>query len=79
MSSSSLPISTNRRARSRSAGMPKGGELTTVFDLNAAEPLVIYKDGEAQPVALEKALGYQLEIEYFLKCVAEILLTDVGS
>jgi predicted dehydrogenase len=42
---------------------------TMVFDINAAEPLMLYQDGQATPVALEKALGYQLEIDYFLKCV----------
>ena len=43
---------------------------TMVFDMNATNPLVVYEGGEARPVALEKALGYQLEIEYFLRCVA---------
>lgn len=43
---------------------------TMVFDLNAADPLVVYQDGQATPISIEKVMGYSIEIEYFMKCVA---------
>ncbi len=44
---------------------------TAVFDLAAPQPLVLYEAGN-QPAAvpIEPALGYELEIDYFLKCIA---------
>lgn len=44
---------------------------TAAYDLFAPDPLVLYKDGKAEPVAIEKKQGYELEINYLLQCIAE--------
>ena len=43
---------------------------TAVFDLlNSATPLVLYHEGKKQPIDLEKSMGYDKEIDYFLDCI----------
>jgi predicted dehydrogenase len=45
---------------------------TAVYDLNAAQPMMLYQDGKpAEAVKLEPVMGYRLEIEYFVRCIAE--------
>lgn len=43
---------------------------TAVYDLNAAEPMVVYQNGKPEAVKLDAVMGYRLEIEYFLACIA---------
>jgi predicted dehydrogenase len=45
-------------------------DATAVFDLLAPDHLVVYRNGEKQAVELDKRLGYELEIAYFLDCIA---------
>lgn len=43
---------------------------TAVYDLQAAHPLMLYQKGHPpQAVPLENVMGYDLEIDYFLKCI----------
>jgi predicted dehydrogenase len=42
---------------------------TVVFDLNAPQPLVVYRNGQAEPMMVEATMGYLHEIQYFLECV----------
>jgi len=42
---------------------------TAVFDLNAAQPLVVYRNGQAEPMMLDATMGYLHETQYFLECV----------
>jgi predicted dehydrogenase len=42
---------------------------TAVFDLSAAQPLVLYRNGQAEPMPLDATMGYLHEIQYFLECV----------
>ena len=43
---------------------------TAVYDLlNSASPLVLYHEGRKQTIELEKAMGYDKEIDYFLDCI----------
>lgn len=44
---------------------------TAVFDASSTPPLLLSQGGKTEPVAIGEANGYQEEIEYFLKCVAE--------
>jgi predicted dehydrogenase len=44
---------------------------TAVFDASSTPPLLLSQAGKTEPVAIGEAKGYQEEIEYFLKCVAE--------
>lgn len=45
---------------------------TAVYDMAAASPLTIYEYGkEPRAVELDKVMGYDLEIDYFLSCVKE--------
>jgi predicted dehydrogenase len=44
---------------------------TMVFDLAATDPLVLYQNGQATPIKIEKVMGYQFEIEYFVHCVKQ--------
>src|SRR5256885_6925995 len=43
---------------------------TAVYDLNAPQPLVLYQDGRVDGVPIDPVMGYRLEIEYFLACIA---------
>jgi predicted dehydrogenase len=43
---------------------------TAAYDLSAAEPLMLYRDGKAEVVAIDKRQGYELEINYLLDCIA---------
>ncbi|MDB5323789.1 MAG: putative oxidoreductase [Phycisphaerales bacterium] len=43
---------------------------TAVFDLLSPTPLVLYRDGQKETIPLGTALGYELEIAYFLDCIA---------
>jgi predicted dehydrogenase len=46
-------------------------KATAVYDLLAGdEPLLLYRDGKKEAVTLEKCMGYDKEIEYFLDCIA---------
>jgi predicted dehydrogenase len=46
-------------------------QATAVFDLlNSATPLVLYEGGDKRTIELEKCMGYDKEIEYFLDCIA---------
>ena len=45
-------------------------DATAVFDLLAPTPLVVYTGWQKMVVELEKAMGYEKEIAYFLDCVA---------
>jgi predicted dehydrogenase len=47
-------------------------KATAVYDLlRGDEPLLLYRDGKREAVALEKCMGYDKEIEYFLDCIAK--------
>lgn len=43
---------------------------TAVYDLRAADNLLVYEGGERKAIELDKRMGYDIEIEYFLGCVA---------
>lgn len=43
---------------------------TAVYDLLSPSPLVLYQDGKKETVALDSRMGYELEIDYFLNCIA---------
>ena len=43
---------------------------TAAFDLLNAQPLALYKDGQKQVIELDPRLGYDVEIAYFLDCIA---------
>jgi predicted dehydrogenase len=45
-------------------------QATAAFDLLSPTPLVLYRDGQKEAVALESKMGYELEIAYFLDCIA---------
>ena len=42
---------------------------TAVFDIDAASPLMLYHEGNGEPVALEPGMGYEHEIAYMLDCL----------
>jgi predicted dehydrogenase len=42
---------------------------TAVYDLAATPPLTLYRQGEAEPIALEPGLGYDHEIDHLLSCI----------
>lgn len=44
---------------------------TAVYDLAATPLLTLYRDGKAEPVPVDAVMGYKLEIEYALRCIAE--------
>ncbi len=45
-------------------------KATAVFDMTADNQLMLYqRGGDPAPVALPDAMGYDLEIEYFIKCI----------
>src|SRR3954468_15287400 len=46
-------------------------QATAAFDLLSPTPLVLYRDGQKEVIALEAKMGYELEIAYFLDCVAK--------
>jgi predicted dehydrogenase len=47
-------------------------KATAVFDLGAPQKLMLYQVGrEPAPVALSDAMGYELEIAYFVECIAK--------
>jgi predicted dehydrogenase len=43
---------------------------TAVFDMAAPAPLTLYHDGRAMSLTVDGSLGYRLEIEYLLACIA---------
>ncbi len=43
---------------------------TAAYDLSATDPLLLYQDGKAEPIAIDKRQGYELEINYLLECIA---------
>jgi predicted dehydrogenase len=44
---------------------------TAVFDMLSPTPLVLYHDGQKETIALPAAMGYELEIGYFLDCITK--------
>ena len=45
-------------------------KATAVYDLlRGDEPLLLYHDGKREAVELEKCMGYDKEIDYFLDCI----------
>ena len=44
---------------------------TAVFDLLSPTPLVLYHGGKRETIALDPRMGYELEIGYFLECIAK--------
>ena len=42
---------------------------TAVFDSAKANPLTLSRDGQTEVIAIDSAMGYDLEIDYFLKCL----------
>ncbi|HEX2971567.1 MAG TPA: Gfo/Idh/MocA family oxidoreductase [Tepidisphaeraceae bacterium] len=58
---------------------------TAVYDLLAAQKLVLYQDKQPHPIELDPAMGYEHEIAYFLQCVREkrqpttVTLTDAAN
>jgi predicted dehydrogenase len=46
-------------------------KATAVYDLAAPKPLVLYTGGGQEAIALEPVMGYDLEIDYFLDCIAK--------
>lgn len=47
-------------------------QATAVFDIAAAQTLTLYQAGHPpMPIPLEEGMGYDHEIDYFVKCVAE--------
>jgi predicted dehydrogenase len=46
-------------------------KATAVYDSAAAVPLMLYRPGdEPEPVPCDPRMGYEIEIEYFLNCIA---------
>jgi len=43
---------------------------TAVYDLRAADKLVLYEGGQKRAIELGERMGYDIEIEYFLNCIA---------
>lgn len=43
---------------------------TAVFDSSAEHALTLFESGEAKPIDLDSQMGYDIEIAYFLDCVA---------
>jgi predicted dehydrogenase len=46
-------------------------DATAVFDLLSPTPLVLYRNGQKETVPLASEMGYDLEIGYFLDCIAK--------
>jgi predicted dehydrogenase len=46
-------------------------QATAVFDLLSTTPLLLYRAGQKEIVPLESAMGYELEIAYFIDCIAK--------
>jgi predicted dehydrogenase len=46
-------------------------EATAVFDLLAPQHLSLYRGGQKEAVSLDSRMGYELEIAYFLDCIAK--------
>jgi len=46
-------------------------DATAVFDLLSPTPLVLYRGGNKETIALDARMGYELEIAYFLECIAK--------
>src|SRR4051812_14518813 len=44
-------------------------QATAVYDLLSPTPLVLYRNGAKETVALDGRMGYDLEIDYFLNCI----------
>ncbi len=46
-------------------------KATAVYDMRAAENLVLYEGGKRSAIALDSRMGYDIEIEYFLECIKQ--------
>jgi predicted dehydrogenase len=46
-------------------------QATAVYDLLSPTPLVLYRNGAKETVELDTRMGYELEIAYFLDCIAK--------
>ncbi|HEY7116166.1 MAG TPA: Gfo/Idh/MocA family oxidoreductase [Tepidisphaeraceae bacterium] len=46
-------------------------QASASFDLLSPTPLVLYRNGQKEAVALDGRMGYDIEIAYFLDCVAK--------
>jgi predicted dehydrogenase len=46
-------------------------DATAVFDLLSPAPLVLYRGGQKETITLDARMGYDLEIAYFLDCIAK--------
>ncbi len=44
---------------------------TAVFDIGQKDQLILIENGESKSVAIEAKMGYELEIAYFLDCIAK--------
>ena len=43
---------------------------TIVYDLQAADQLVVFADGKRTPIACDPAMGYERELRYFIDCIS---------
>jgi predicted dehydrogenase len=46
-------------------------DATAVFDLLNSKPLALYRGGQKETVELDARMGYEIEIAYFLDCIAK--------
>lgn len=46
-------------------------DATAIFDIGAPAPLLLARKGACKPVKLAPKMGYELEIKYFLDCIAK--------
>lgn len=44
-------------------------KATAAFDSAMEKPLTLYQDGQSQKIDLDSKMGYDFEIEYFMKCI----------
>jgi len=44
---------------------------TAIFDIAQKDQLVVVQDGKRQAISVRDGMGYEHEIDYFLKCVAD--------
>ena len=42
---------------------------TAVFDSSKEQPLTLFQNGEAETVEVDSKMGYDFELEYFIKCI----------
>jgi predicted dehydrogenase len=46
-------------------------DATAVFDLLNPQPMTVYRNGQKEVIQLDPRMGYDLEIAYFLDCIAK--------